>query len=77
MAFKPDLILLDVMLNGADGREICRNLHSGTETKNLPVILFSANPEMRKDANGSNAKAFIGKPFEIANFIETIKANVN
>jgi len=72
--FKPNLVLLDVMLNGADGREICRNLNIN---KNLPVVLFSANSEMQKDITKYNAKGFIAKPFEISDFVETIKANVS
>jgi len=75
--FKPDLVLLDVMLGGADGRDICRNLHSDKETRNLPVVLFSANPEMRKYTKGCDAKAFIAKPFEISTLLKTIKENVN
>jgi DNA-binding response OmpR family regulator len=34
--FKPDLILLDVMLGGADGRDICRNLHSTKKPEIFP-----------------------------------------
>lgn len=75
--FNPDLVLLDVMLGGADGRDICRNLHSDSKTKNLPVVLFSANPEMGKYVKDCFARAFISKPFAISTLLQTIKENVN
>lgn len=75
--FKPDLVLLDVSLGGADGREICKSLKSAKETQDLPVILFSANPEMGKFINECHAQSFIAKPFELKNFLGTIKSFLN
>jgi len=42
--FKPHLILLDVLLSGNDGRDICRELKHKPSTKNIPIVMFSANP---------------------------------
>ena len=53
--FEPDLILLDVSLGGADGRDICKKLKAEKETKHIPVILFSANIEMEKSIDNCNA----------------------
>ena len=39
-SFSPDLILLDVALSGADGRDICKQLKQSNETQHIPVILF-------------------------------------
>ena len=75
--FKPDLVLLDVSLGGADGREICKSMRLSNETKNVPVILFSANPEMGKYLDQCHAQDFIPKPFELSNLVETIKHHVN
>lgn len=75
--FKPDLVLLDVMLGGADGREICKNLHLDHETKNIPVVLFSANPEMGKYLKDCTAQDFLAKPFEMSSLLKTINAHVN
>jgi DNA-binding response OmpR family regulator len=74
--FEPDLILLDVSLGGADGREICKKLKAKKETKHIPVILFSANIEMEKSIDNCNAQAFISKPYELNYFLNTIKSNL-
>src|SRR4051812_19978109 len=41
----PDLIILDVLLSGKDGREICRILKTQENTKNIPIIMVSAHPK--------------------------------
>ena len=75
--FKPDLVLLDVSLGGADGREICKGIKMTKETQNLPVILFSANPEMGKFIEDCQAQSFIPKPFEIKYLLNTIQSFLN
>lgn len=75
--FKPDLVLLDVSLGNADGRDICKQMRTTKETANIPVILFSANAEMGKCINDCHAQAFIPKPFELSNLINTIKTHLN
>lgn len=74
--FVPDLILLDVSLGGADGREVCRRIKTTKETQHIPVILFSANFEMEKSIDNCHAQAFIAKPYELTHFLNTIKANL-
>jgi len=75
--FQPDLVLLDVSLGGADGRQICKNLHQTHETKNIPVILFSANPEMGTNLDEWLAQAFIPKPFQLSSLVKTINSHLN
>lgn len=71
--FKPDLILLDISLGGADGREICKRLKSDEKTSNIHIILFSANYGIEKTLPDSKADGFIPKPFEPAHLISTIQ----
>ncbi len=75
--FHPDLVLLDVSLGGADGREICKSIKMAKDTKNLPVILFSANPDMGKFIEECQAQSFIAKPFEIRYLLSTIESFLN
>lgn len=75
--FKPDLILLDVSLSGADGRDICKKIRETKETQHLPVILFSANPTVEADIGSCRAADFIAKPFELSHLLKTIKLHLN
>ena len=75
-AFQPDLILLDVLLSGNDGRDICKVLKKKPSTKNIPVILFSANPALGKTASDYLADAFIHKPFEVSDLVNTINKHL-
>ncbi len=69
----PHLILLDVLLAGEDGREICQRLKSSEQTKHIPVILFSAHA----GGEGTHgADAFLAKPFHIKGLVETVQRYV-
>jgi CheY-like chemotaxis protein len=60
--FRPSVILLDVLLSGADGREICQEIKADKETKNIPVIMFSAHPGAAENISSYGADDFITKP---------------
>ena len=70
--FKPDLLLLDVSLGTQDGRNLCKQLKSQSDTKNLSVILFSANHNVLNTIPECLADGFIAKPFEIKYLINSI-----
>jgi DNA-binding response OmpR family regulator len=61
----PDLILLDILLSGKDGREIVKHLKSQEKTKHIPVIMFSAHPGAEKTVHAAGVDDFIAKPFEM------------
>ncbi len=69
----PHLILLDVLLPGEDGREICQRLKSNEQTKHIPVILFSAHV---RGEGTHGADAFLTKPFHIKRLVETVRRYV-
>lgn len=72
---RPDAILLDVTMDGNDGRNICWDLKSDSNTKDIPVILLSANDQLEKIAEECGADAFFPKPFDaiaIKNKIEDL-----
>ncbi|MDD5757721.1 MAG: response regulator transcription factor [Desulfobulbaceae bacterium] len=62
---QPDLMLLDVMLPGIDGLEICKRLKANTKTSLLPVIMLTAKGEEGDIVTGLNLGAddYIPKPF--------------
>ncbi len=68
----PDVILLDMLLSGKDGREIVKFLKSQEKTKQIPVIMFSAHPGAEETARKAGADDFVAKPFEIDALLEKI-----
>ncbi len=63
---QPDLILLDVMLPGIDGFEVCRRLKADAETRDIPVIFLTALTETEHMVKGFQAGAvdYITKPLQ-------------
>ena len=76
-SYNPDLILLDVSLGGADGRDICKTLKSTKATENIPVILFSARYDLVHDLKGCKPNAVLKKPFESSTLVNIIQGNLN
>lgn len=70
----PDLIILDVLLSGKDGRTICRQLKSQPETRNIPVVMISAHPDADRSVREVGADAFLAKPFSVEDLLDTVTA---
>ena len=64
----PDLILLDVMMPGMDGYEVCRRLQDRKQTRDIPVIFLTALTTLENESKGLSIGAvdYIAKPFNIA-----------
>jgi DNA-binding response OmpR family regulator len=62
----PDLLILDVMLPGIDGFEICHNLRGEPETADLPILMFSAKGQESDKATGMKmgANDYLTKPVD-------------
>jgi len=68
----PDLIVLDVLLSGKDGRAICKKLKSQHDTRHIPVVMISAHPDAERTVKDVGADAFVAKPFSIDTLLDTI-----
>jgi len=60
---RPDIILLDVRLNGYDGRKICLELKQHELFQHIPVILISGDENLLQDHTACKADAVLPKPF--------------
>jgi CheY-like chemotaxis protein len=68
----PDLIILDILLSGHDGREICKRLKSDEQTRHIPVMLISAHIRGEATAIEAGADAFLAKPFDIGEMLDKV-----
>jgi two-component system, OmpR family, phosphate regulon response regulator PhoB len=73
---KPDLILLDWMLPGISGIEVCRLVRARPETKNIPIIMLTARSEEAERVRGlaTGADDYLVKPFSIPELLARIKS---
>ena len=70
--FQPNLIILDVLISGTDGREICREIKNAPSSKDIPVVMISAHPSARPEALQMGASDFIAKPFSLEKLLAII-----
>jgi len=75
----PDLILLDIMMPGMDGMEVCRALKSTAGTRDIPVIFLTAKTEVEDIAKGFEAGAvdYVTKPFQAAELVARVKTHID
>lgn len=71
--FKPDLILLDIMMPGIDGKEVTKILKRNQETSKIPIIILSALNNPDQMAQDIGADDFLAKPFDISDLTDKIK----
>ena len=73
---KPNLILLDLMIPGKDGYDVCKEIRRNNETKNISIIMLTAKGEELDKILGLELGAddYITKPFSIRELLARIKA---
>ena len=71
----PDLILMDVMMPGMDGLEVCRLLRKQEKTAAIPIVLltFQVGDESVRDGYESGCTAYLKKPVEEAELLGTLQ----
>lgn len=74
----PDLILLDIMMPGMDGFEVCRRLKADPELRDIPVIFISALDEVfdKVTAFEVGGVDYISKPFQVAEVLSRVQTHL-
>src|SRR5262249_500308 len=72
----PDLVLLDIMMPGIDGYEVCRRLRAAEQTRDLPVMFLSALEDVQNKTLGFEVGGndYLTKPFEILEVKARVKS---
>jgi len=73
--FKPDLILMDIMMPDMDGFEVHRMLRDDPDTKHIPVIACTAyrDPDVDARISADNFDDFVEKPLQLDALLETVR----
>jgi DNA-binding response OmpR family regulator len=69
----PDLLLLDIWVNGSDGRDIAHKLKADPRTHEVPIIILSANLSTPQIAKEVKADDFILKPFDVNHLLGVVE----
>jgi DNA-binding response OmpR family regulator len=74
--YQPDLLILDLMLPGLPGLEVCRRLKSDPQTQHLPILLLTAlsGIEDKLRGFGRGADDYLTKPFETSELVVRVHA---
>ncbi|MFT3948874.1 MAG: response regulator [Agriterribacter sp.] len=70
LGYLPDMVFLDIGMSGSDGSEICREFKSGIDSAATPVVLVSANSNLKEIAKNCGADDVLPKPFDIKSVVD-------
>ncbi|MCC8424519.1 PleD family two-component system response regulator [Mucilaginibacter sp. UR6-11] len=69
----PDLVILDMMLPDADGREICHEIKHNTDTRDLPVIICTGSNDVKLSMNQPGSPDdILYKPFNVDSLVDMV-----
>lgn len=68
-----DLVMLDMLISGVDGTDICSRLRKSPETQDIPVLMMSALHDAGHKCREAGANDFIAKPFEMEDLVAKIQ----
>lgn len=67
-----DLIIMDMLLSGTNGTDICTTLKQDKATRSIPVMMISAHPNAKEICLNAGADDFISKPFDMQDILTKI-----
>lgn len=70
---KPDLVILDVWFGAIDGTTLCRQFKEREDSRDIPILMFSAARDLRKYTMDAGADGYIEKPFDVTDLLAQVK----
>jgi DNA-binding response OmpR family regulator len=74
---KVDLIIMDMLLSGVNGVDICKKIKDNPTTGLIPVIMISAHPNAKDICMEAGADDFVSKPFDMDDMLDRVGNLVN
>ncbi len=71
---EPKIIVMDMLLSGKDGRDLCRQVKADQATQDIKIMMVSAHPDADRSCREAGADDFLRKPFEIDDFTSKVAA---
>jgi len=70
--YQPDLIMIDYILNGINGGEICHEIKVRPQTSHIPVVIVSAYSKVILSLGNYHSDAFLAKPFGLDELVKLV-----
>lgn len=72
-SYRPNVVIVDYLLNGINGGEICHQIKKNEKTSRLPVVLISGYPKVLHSLRDYGCDEFIAKPFDLEDLTTRIR----
>ncbi|MFD2516870.1 response regulator [Salinimicrobium flavum] len=72
-----DLVIMDKLLSGIDGTQICAEIRNTDSVSDVPILMMSGFDGAREICIAAGANNFIAKPFEVNSFLQSIEATIS
>jgi CheY-like chemotaxis protein len=69
---QPNVILMDLLLSGVDGTQVCKQIKEDPSTQKIPVIMISALNQGREKCKVAGTDFFLAKPFEMEDLLTIV-----
>lgn len=73
LTFRPDVVLLDLMMPYIDGFEVGRRLSTDERTRTIPIVVMTAMHSFKSQAPGISSSRILAKPFDIRDLLRTVQ----
>jgi CheY-like chemotaxis protein len=75
--YHPDIILIDYILKGINGGEICHQIKTNITTCTIPVIIVTAYSRVINSLGDYGCNSFVSKPFEVTELVQQVNELLN